>query len=170
MPNPSHIKKNRSLKFLGAHLFDPNLWHLNRRSVATAFFTGIFCALLPMPFQMLLAAVLALWFRCNLPISVALVWITNPLTMPVIFYFTYKIGCYILQTPVSLQDFEASLDWLTSELARIWLPLYLGSIITGLVTGSLSYVCIRLFWRWQIITHWRERRKKRALYNNDHAL
>ncbi|GAA4652423.1 DUF2062 domain-containing protein [Kistimonas scapharcae] len=166
MPDPSRLRENRSLNFLGEHMFDPNLWHLNRRTAAMAFFVGIFCAFLPIPFQMLLAAVLAFLLRCNLPLSVALVWITNPFTMPVIFYFTYKVGCYILQTPVSPLGFEASLEWLKTELSRIWLPLYLGSVITGLIAGALSYISIRLFWRWHIIRNWRERRKRRKLFLN----
>ncbi|MCK5894065.1 MAG: DUF2062 domain-containing protein [Endozoicomonadaceae bacterium] len=164
MPDPSYLKANRSLNFLGEHLFDSSLWHLNRRSVAMAFMVGVFCAFLPIPFQMLPAAILALLFRCNLPLSISLVWITNPFTMPVIFYFTYRVGCYILQIPINPTSFEASLEWLKSELSRIWLPLYLGSIITGIVASALSYTGIRLFWRWQIIVNWRERNKKRKLF------
>ncbi|CAM3639355.1 DUF2062 domain-containing protein [Parendozoicomonas haliclonae] len=161
LPDPARIRENRSLKFLGEHLLDPNLWHLNRRSAALAFFVGVFVAFIPMPFQMVLAAVLALLVRCNLPVSVALVWITNPVTMPIMWFGTYKLGCFILQTPVvPHHGFEISMEWLASELGRIWLPLYVGSIISGLVLGGLSYVGIRLFWRWHIVRSWRRRTKR----------
>ena len=87
-PTPAAIKSNPALHFLGDLLHDPNLFHLNRHSVSVAFFVGIFVAFaLPIPGQMAIAAVAALYFRCNLPISVALVWITNPLTIPFFFYF-----------------------------------------------------------------------------------
>lgn len=161
LPNPSRLREIRSLNFLGEQVFASDLWHLNRRSTAMAFLVGVFCAFLPIPFQMPLSAVIAFMLRCNLPLSVALVWITNPLTMPVIFYFTYKVGCYILQTPVRSQGFEVSLEWLKTELSRIWLPLYLGSIITGLIASVVSYISVRLFWRWHIIYVWRERCRKR---------
>jgi uncharacterized protein (DUF2062 family) len=82
------IKGHKNLSFLGEKLHDPNLWHLNRRSVSAAFAIGLFAAWIPTPGQMVIAAIIALYFRANLPISVALVWITNPLTMPPMFYPT----------------------------------------------------------------------------------
>ncbi len=162
LPDPTTIQNNRSLRFLGKHILNPNLWHLNRRSAAAAFFVGIFCAFIPMPFQMVLAAVMALLLRCNLPLSIALCWITNPVTMPVMWYTTYKIGCYLLQTPVqSTHGFEVSIEWFTHEFSRIWMPLYLGSVVTGLICATLSYFGIRLFWRWHIVKAWRQRQTKR---------
>ena len=73
MPDPDSIKKHKSLRFLGSLLHDPNLWHLNRHSVARAMAVGLFAAFIPMPFQMLLAASLAILVRSNMPISVGLV-------------------------------------------------------------------------------------------------
>ncbi|MFC6755273.1 DUF2062 domain-containing protein, partial [Halorubrum tibetense] len=80
MPDPAKIRNHASLQFLGNVLHDPNLFHLNRTSVSRAFFVGIFICFLPIPGQMGLAALCALWFRANLPISAALVWISNPIT------------------------------------------------------------------------------------------
>ena len=82
MPSDETIKNNKSLKFLGDRLHDPILWHLNRRSVAKAFAIGLFFAWVPLPTQMAMSAAVAFYFRAHLAISVALVWITNPLTMP----------------------------------------------------------------------------------------
>ena len=72
MPDPNSIREHKSLRFLGSLLHDPNLWHLNRHSVARAMGIGLFAALMPMPLQMLLAAVLAIWVRANMPIAVSL--------------------------------------------------------------------------------------------------
>lgn len=68
--------------FMAPLIADPGLWQLTRRSVANAFSVGLFCAMLPIPCQMVAAALGARLTRCNLALAVGLVWITNPLTMP----------------------------------------------------------------------------------------
>jgi len=60
---------------------DPVLWHLNRRSVAGAVAVGLFVGWLPLPGQMLVAAMLAALVRVHVPLSVVMVWFTNPLTV-----------------------------------------------------------------------------------------
>jgi hypothetical protein len=87
LPDHRRIREHRHLQFFGDRLHDPNLWHLNRRSVAGAMGVGVFVALLPTLGQMAVAAAAAIWLRVNLPLAVAMVWITNPLTMPPIFFF-----------------------------------------------------------------------------------
>ncbi len=100
LPHPDTLRRQRSLRFMGQLIGNPSLWMLSRRSVANAFFVGLFCALLPIPGQMALAALGAWFLRANLPLSVGLVWITNPLTMPLIFYGNYRLGAWLLDGPV----------------------------------------------------------------------
>lgn len=160
-PTPEQVRQNKSLSFLAPLMGKANLWHLNRRSVAQAFFIGIFCAFIPMPFQMALAALMAFYFNSNLPISVGLVWISNPVTMPPLFYATYSLGAYILDIPAREFSSDMSLDSLLSQLNDIWLPLYLGSILAGLVLASLSYAGMRILWRMHVISHWNKRQETR---------
>jgi uncharacterized protein (DUF2062 family) len=160
-PSPAAIKSNPALHFLGDLLHDPNLFHLNRHSVSVAFFWGLFIALLPIPGQMPVAAVAALIFRCNLPISVALVWITNPLTMPFFFFITYQVGRVILQSEPLLVQPELTWDWLANEFGHLWKPLLAGSVLTGLVFGTLGYFGMQLYWRWHVRHNWEKRKQKR---------
>ncbi len=158
-PHPEKIRNMKGLGFLGKWLGNPALWHLHRHSVARAFIIGMFWMSIPMPSQMIAAAITAIFFRAHLPISVALVWISNPITMPPIFYFNYLVGTWILGTP-ALADlhFELSWQWMMSTLDHIWLPLYLGSAVVGLVLGAISYVFIQCYWRWHVSRQWRLRR------------
>lgn len=162
MPSPETIKAHKSLQFLGDILHEPNLWHLNRHAVAKAFLVGVFCSFIPMPFQMVLAAMIAIRVNCNLPISVALVWISNPITMPPIFYFNYLVGALVMnQSPVAY-EFQMSWEWLSSKLVEVAIPLYLGSVICGVVFGGLSYILIQYFWKRKVRHDWHERQKRRA--------
>ncbi|WP_428604623.1 DUF2062 domain-containing protein [Sedimenticola sp.] len=157
-PNHETIRNHKHLKVFGQLLHDPNLWHMNRRSVAGAFAVGLFWAFIPMPFQMVAAAATAIPTRVNMPISVALVWITNPLTMPPLFYFTYLVGTWILGTPVKNGDFEPTMEWLSHSMGSIWEPLYLGSLVCALIAALIGYLSIRGLWRMHIISNWKNRR------------
>jgi hypothetical protein len=161
MPDHEKIRDHKSLRFLGTLLHDPNILHLNRRSVSGAFAVGLFCAWVPVPFQMLLGAIGSIMFRVNLPISVGLVWITNPLTMPPLFYFAYKVGTWVLNLPTHKYTFELTWDWLMSELGAIWQPFLLGCLICGIVSSALGFVLLRSYWRYHVARSWQRRLNKR---------
>lgn len=160
MPDEHKLKSNRYLSWLGDHIHDPNLWHLTRKSVCRAFMVGLFCAFIPLPSQMLIAAVIALVVRSNLPISVGLVWITNPITIPPMFYFSYWIGTLILGSPLQKVQFELTWEWFTNGLSAIWLPLIVGSTVCGIVAGGLGYILMQRFWVWHVNHNWNKRRLK----------
>jgi uncharacterized protein len=155
MPHPEMIKQHKNLQFLGEKLHDPNLWHLNRRSVATAFAIGLFFAWVPTPTQMAMAAIAALYFRGNLPISVGLVWITNPITMPPLFYFAYRVGLSVLNMPSG----EFSLDAIFS--GDMWIPFLTGCLIVGIICSTAGYFGMRLFWYYHVKNKWQHRQAKR---------
>ncbi len=160
MPDLKVIREHKHLQVFGDLLHEPNLWHMNRRSVAGAFAVGLFNALMPVPFQMILAAGAAILFRVNLPLSVALVWITNPFTMAPMFYGTYQLGAWILNTPEQEFDFDSSIDWLVNGLGAIWEPFLLGCLVAATVSSAAGYTIIRLLWRWHLIQHIKERAKR----------
>lgn len=161
MPDTHVIRNHKHLRVFGTLLHDANLWHLNRHSVSTAFAIGLFMACMPIPFQMLPTALLAIWLRANLPISIALVWVSNPVTMPPLFYFCYKLGTWILQTPPKPFAFEFTLAWFRDQVAHDWQPFLVGCVIVGLCLGTLGYFSMRLFWRWHVVRAWQVRKDRR---------
>lgn len=160
LPNPEKIKAIKSLRFLGERLHEPNLWHLNRRSVSLAFAVGLFFAWVPTPTQMAMAAAGALYFSANLPISVALVWITNPITMPPLFYFAYRVGIWALDKPHF--DIEFSVSAVFSSMADIGGPFLFGCFLVGLGCSALGYFMVQLYWRYFIVRQWNIRARKRS--------
>jgi uncharacterized protein (DUF2062 family) len=126
-----------------------------------AFFVGFFVAFMPVPGQMILAAFLAYRLRCNLPLSVGLVWITNPATMPAIFFLSYKVGAMIIDVPMQPVEFELSFTWLAQEMSDIWKPFLLGCVTCGLFFGSLGYFVISMLWRRRVVLQWHKRKLRR---------
>lgn len=161
MPDPNSIKNNKSLRFLGPLIHDPNLWHLNRHSVSKAFALGLFWGCIPMPFQMVASAFCAMRFKANLPLSVAIVWFSNPITMPPIFYAEYLIGTWILGIPTSPFEYELSIEWFEKKIFEIGIPMYFGALISGIVLSVVGYYTIQLVWRKNIVDKWKKRSEER---------
>ena len=160
LPDPEKLKQQKSLQFLGDRLHEPNLWHLNRKSVSLAFAIGLFAAWIPTPGQMAIAAVASFYLRANLPISVALVWITNPLTMPPMFYFAYIVGLLLLAQGSPGADFEFTVESIMANLGDIGGPFLLGCLILGIISSAIGYFGIRLYWQYAINKQWRARKKR----------
>ena len=160
-PSPEKLRKIKSLNILGEWIYEPNLWHVTRYSASMAFFIGLFIAFIPIPGQMILAAFLAYRFRCNLPLSVGLVWITNPATMPAIYFLSYKVGAMIIDVPMQEMDFELSFTWLINEMGNIWKPFFLGCVTCGLFFGSVGYFILSMLWRVRVMREWHKRKLRR---------
>lgn len=161
LPGPGRLRAHRSLRLgLGDLLHDPDLWHLNRRSVSGAVGVGLFVAWIPLPAQMLLAGLLALFLRVNLPLAVVLVWVTNPLTMGPMFWAAWWLGRWLLDIEHVAVAFEPSVAWITAEIARIWQPLLLGCLILGLLSALVGYGLCRLLWRYHVVWSLVHRRRR----------
>ena len=160
-PSVERMRQIKSLQLLGEWIYAGNLWHINRYSASMAFFVGLFVAFMPIPGQMVVAAALAVLFRCNLPLSVGLVWITNPLTLPAVFFLAYKLGAMIIGVPLQPLEFELSFHWLAHRLESVWQPFLLGCLLCGLFFGSLGYFVINILWRLRVAKMMRERRRRR---------
>jgi uncharacterized protein (DUF2062 family) len=157
-PNLDSMRNNQSLEMFGRAGRDPNLWHLNRRSVSRAAAVGLFCAFVPIPGQMILAAAVAIILRANIPISVILVWVSNPLTMPALFYTAYKFGAMLLDVQLQPFHFEFSLNWLFTELQDRWQPFLVGCLCSGALVGAIGYGVIQIYWRWYVSRVWANRK------------
>ncbi|MCC2615340.1 DUF2062 domain-containing protein [Aestuariibacter halophilus] len=157
LPDHQTIKDQKVLAMFGSVLHDPNLWHLNRRSAAGAFGIGMFFAWWPVPFQMWLSAASAIPLRVNLPLSVATVWITNPFTMPPMFYGAYLLGVALIGAPPQEFSFELSWSWVVQSMETIGPAFLLGCGVLSVVCGAAGYLGLNMLWRWSVRKAWRTR-------------
>lgn len=166
LPHPDVITKNRWIQVLGPRLQEPSLWHLNRRSFSGALALGMFCAFIPVPFQMVIAALGAIWLRVNILVAVPVVWITNPFTMGPLYYFCYLVGVELLGVVPKPFNIEISFEWVLGELVAIWKPFLLGCFVVGAITSLAVFILSRILWRLHIISHIKDRAQR--LHNRRH--
>lgn len=143
--------------WLKRQLTDPKLWHINRRSVAGAVATGLFVAWLPVPMQMLVAAVLAAMMRVHVPLSIVLVWVSNPITFPFMLYAAWWIGSILLGTDMTLTPLSMNLGELIAAAMMSWKEILLGSVFCAAVSAVLGYIATLKVWRYMTVWRWLSR-------------
>ena len=164
IPHKKSIEDNKIMRLFAEYLHDPNIWHIHRRSSAGGAAIGIFCAFIPFPIQTLSAAFLAIYFRMNLPISILFSLFTNPITIPFIFFYCYKLGSIILMIEEQKIEYiglnnTTLFEWFNTIFLNIWEPLLVGCFILGLITSGITYFLVRLIWRFGAIIKWGRRHK-----------
>lgn len=160
LPNSDKLTKNWLLRLLGPVLFHPLLWHVHRRNVAKGVAIGLFYAFIPLPIQMFLAAVTAIILRANLPVSLALVWVSNPITIPPMLYLAYKVGVLIIGAPAGVHHFAFTFDSVMHEVTLIWKQVVVGALVCAAISAVLGYFVFRIFWRFWVIRQWHYRKRR----------
>lgn len=118
---------------------------VNRRSISRGVLIGLFWGFIPMPMQMLAVMAMTPFLRFNVPIAISMVWLSNPITMPFMYYMEYQTGNFILGRE-GLKDIELTLEWFSNHWDAILLPLYVGTIPYSVVVSLLVYFLINRLW------------------------
>ena len=170
LPDHDVVRNNRWLAPFANSLLHPRLWHLNRHSVAGGVAVGLFCGLIPGPFQMLGAAIGALVFRVNLPLALLTTIYTNPFTIVPLYVLAFAIGRWVLGStgdflaPPELGEQSYSawagalIDWMTG----LGSPLALGLILLASGLALIGYITVRGAWRAHLVHRWKQRRRGRS--------
>ncbi|HMO25623.1 MAG TPA: DUF2062 domain-containing protein [Tepidisphaeraceae bacterium] len=175
MPAASRIHEDRLLRGLGRLLHSPRLWQLNRDTVARGVGWGLFWAFMPIPGQTVLATLCAIPTRGNVPLAIALTWVSNPLTAVLWIYVAYRIGLFLTGQPAlpnMLPDLMAAFSaaggggfwqsmrylgsYVRDNLGILW-PFFLGSVVLSVLAGAGGYCFVRAMWRWNVSRRWRTR-------------
>ncbi|MGQ0510624.1 MAG: DUF2062 domain-containing protein [Betaproteobacteria bacterium] len=171
LPDADSVRANRLVAMFGSLLSHPNLWHLNRDSVAGAVAIGLFSGLVPGPLQMLSALLLAIPLRRNLPVALLVTFYTNPFTIVPLYLLAYGYGSLLLglnhappQHEPFVMDwadwagsFHALVDW----AAALGLPLVVGLVALALTLAALGFAVVQIGWRVWVRLAWRARRRRR---------
>ena len=144
--NLKKISKSEKLKaFIKKSKVPPEFLSANRKMISKGVFIGIFIAFIPMPMQM--AAVLAVmpFTRFNVPIALAMCWLSNPFTMPPMYYMEYLTGSLI--TGSEPLHVEMTLDWFSENIDDIFVDLYVGTLPYSIIGSLGGYWLVNHFWK-----------------------
>ena len=114
------------------------------REIALGFALGLFIGMTPtMGIQMPIAVFFAALFKWSKISAATGVWITNPLTAPVIYTVTYFVGASLLGLETTM-TLPGELTWsvvrdMLRNAPRIFGALTVGGILVGLPLAVLGY-------------------------------
>lgn len=159
-----HLLHNRwFMRPFRALLENPAYWSIHRTNVTRAVAIALFVSFIPLPIHTPTVTVLALLLQVNLPVAVATVYVSNPLTIVPQFYMCYVVGSRLLGTRVTHFHFELSWHWISTEFLPIWKPFLLGCFVMGLVAAVSGYLILRLLWHFSLVMKYHERKRTRRL-------
>ena len=165
------FRSSRYFAWLGRWLDHPNLWALNRDSVAGGFAIGLASGLVPGPLQMVTATLFAVPLRKNLPVALLTTLYTNPFTIGPLYLLAYAYGRLLLGAEngnANLAPYEWNWSHLADSLQGLlqWTlalgkPLGVGLVALALSLAAAGYLFVQLAWRAHVILSWRARRRRR---------
>jgi uncharacterized protein (DUF2062 family) len=121
----------------------------SRKMVSKGVFIGLFIAFIPMPMQMLAVVSVIPFTKFNVPIALSMCWLSNPFTMPAMYYMEYLTGSFLLGIETS--PVEMTLEWFSKNVGNIFIPLYVGTAFYSVFGSTLAYYIINLLWRNSVI-------------------
>lgn len=170
LPAADKVAKHRMLRWLGPTLTRPCLWQINRRSIAIGLALGVFWGLLIPVAQIVFAAIMAIYLRANLPITVGSTLVTNPFTFAPVYFLAYQLGTHIYggQGPQMTEEMLSeqmsqisvtSTGWI-ERIGDIALPLFTGLFIFACIGALLSYLTVTVVWRLAVMLRYRKRQRR----------
>lgn len=169
MPGHEAVNNNRWLRLFGTTLLHPALWHLSRRSAAGGVAAGLFCGLIPGPFQMIGAAIAAIIFRINLPLAIIATLFTNPLTIIPLYAVAFELGRWVTgnQGPGFTMppefiwgEFGTSVKALVEWGIHLGKPILIGLPLLATLLAAAGYIAVRLLWRFQVMGYLKRRKTR----------
>lgn len=155
LPKRNKLHKESQIAVLGDSAKHPSLWRFTREAVARGVAVGFIAAFIPLPVQMLSAALLSVIVRGNIAVAAAATWITNPFTFVPLNMFIFKVGQAILNDPqenfkISDLNFQLKLGTSQADIIK-WLtglgkPYLLGLVIVTSITAIVGYLLVHVCW------------------------
>ncbi|KRB85906.1 hypothetical protein ASE00_03895 [Sphingomonas sp. Root710] len=170
-PTRESLEEVRWLRPFAHRVLEPSLWRFTRRSVPRGVALGLIVGIFLMipGLQIIGAALLALPCRANVPIAVAMTFLSNPATTPFILYLSLIVGNHFVHSTADLGtvtmmiDHGASLaEWAAWAASSAAPALIAGLFVISVVTAAVGYLLSGCLWKAWISRKWHLRERHRA--------
>ncbi len=142
LPRIKHLRGSWLHRRVGDRLLDPALWQPEREPMARGFAVGGFLSMLPIPFQSIPAAAIAIAGRMNVPTALVGCWVTNPVTAVFIWIVQLRIGYFLLGRGSPWVAFRDQTVWDVVK-ASPW-PMLVGTMVTAPIAAAICYLLARV--------------------------
>ena len=162
-PDRHTLEKLWCLRPFKTLVLDRGCWTFHRHSVTRAFAVGLFIAFIPptpLPVHIVTCVILGVLFRLNLPVLIATVFLSNPLTWLPQVAGSIWVGAKLMGMDLMpvLHELHHRHPW--RHIGELWAPLLLGALVLGLVAAAAGYVLAQLAWRVHVLHQLRRRRAR----------
>lgn len=142
-----HLRDRAWWRQLSHPFTDRRLWIPCRDTVAAGLAIGMFFSLMPMPFQSVVAILLAMRFRANVPFAFAACWISNPVTTPAILFGQFFLGDWLRHSlGVPMPHFLSQVQFHVPKVGMFNAASFvLGTMVSGVIAALLSYPLVHAF-------------------------
>lgn len=122
-------------------------WIPCRDTVATGLSIGVFFSMMLMPFQMVPAFLLAMRAKANIPFAMAGCWVSNPLTLPFIIWWQFRLGEWLRHSwGVPMPKFIAKVSFTVEAIGELNAASFILGMISSAVLLSLAvYPAVHAF-------------------------
>lgn len=129
------------------------LFRFQRQPLAKGVAAGLFCGLIPGPFQLPGTLLACAWLRGNVVAGGIATFYTNPLTTVPLYALAFQLGAWLLPGEQSLPawtraapDGAVTVQALAQWVQALGWPLLVGLPALGLVFAVLGYVLVQVLW------------------------
>lgn len=156
LPDKKTLVKVSRFTLFKNYLNKKEYWKFNLSSVSKGIAVGLFSAIIPiLPFQSLLAILLAILVRGHVPSAFLASWFSNPLTVVPITYLTYYTGQLILHEHATGSLFVPEYHWrhipantfITSAFLNFGKSFFVGLPIIAVSAAIIGFLSVQIVWR-----------------------
>jgi uncharacterized protein len=146
LKHPRKLRERPLMRWFARHFLDKRVWKPTQFTMSGGMAVGTFITMQLLPIQMPTATILSAIFRVNIPIALAMCWLSNPFTLPILVPLEYAVGKWFLSlyTTVPTTPFP---DHLPDSAVEAWMVLkehapvmLVGGIVLGAIFAVLAYL------------------------------